>query len=100
MQNQSITGRLERSKPDLHLCYGTQVLTRAPSNSHVFTCILSCVQNLTLALVAVVFATLPTVAGIFPLWLAVTLHEGSTLLVARNSLRLLLDPNTESFSGV
>ncbi len=28
----------------------------------------------------------------FPLWLAVTLHEGSTLLVALNSLRLLVDP--------
>lgn len=38
-----------------------------------------------------VFATLPTVAGFFPLWLAVTLHEGSTLLVALNSLRLLLE---------
>jgi Cd2+/Zn2+-exporting ATPase len=48
-------------------------------------------QNLALALLSVVFATVPTVAGIFPLWLAVTLHEGSTLLVAINSLRLLLD---------
>ena len=37
------------------------------------------------------FATVPTVAGFFPLWLAVTLHEGSTLLVALNSLRLLLE---------
>lgn len=36
-------------------------------------------------------ATIPTLAGIFPLWLAVTLHEGSTLLVALNSLRLLVD---------
>jgi hypothetical protein len=41
--------------------------------------------------VSVVFATVPTVAGFFPLWLAVTLHEGSTLLVALNSLRLLLE---------
>jgi len=39
----------------------------------------------------VVVATLPTVAGFFPLWLAVSLHEGSTLLVALNSLRLLLE---------
>jgi hypothetical protein len=31
-------------------------------------------------------------AGVFPLWLAVTLHEGSTLLVALNSLRLLVEP--------
>lgn len=38
-------------------------------------------QNLALALAAVVCATLPTVAGFFPLWLAVLLHEGSTLLV-------------------
>ncbi|KAI8469228.1 MAG: hypothetical protein J3K34DRAFT_459478 [Monoraphidium minutum] len=47
-------------------------------------------QNLALALVSVVVATLPTVAGLIPLWLAVTLHEGSTLLVALNSLRLLM----------
>ena len=53
--------------------------------------LLPLLQNLTLALVSVVLATLPTLAGVFPLWLAVTLHEGSTLLVALNSLRLLLD---------
>ncbi|MEW5300276.1 MAG: hypothetical protein WDW36_003217 [Sanguina aurantia] len=52
-------------------------------------------QNLILALGAVAFATLPTVAGVFPLWLAVLLHEGSTLAVALNSLRLLLDPEFE-----
>jgi hypothetical protein len=50
-----------------------------------------CLQNLALALASVAVATLPTVAGMFPLWLAVTLHEGSTLLVALNSLRLLLE---------
>jgi hypothetical protein len=44
-----------------------------------------------LSLVSVAVATLPTLAGLFPLWLAVTLHEGSTLLVALNSLRLLVD---------
>jgi len=44
-------------------------------------------QSLALALASVVFATLPTVAGFFPLWLAVSLHEGSTVLVALNSLR-------------
>jgi cation transport ATPase len=38
-------------------------------------------QNLVLAFSAVVAATLPTVAGVFPLWLAVLVHEGSTLLV-------------------
>lgn len=31
-------------------------------------------------------------AGWLPLWIAVTLHEGSTLLVALNSLRLLSWP--------
>ncbi len=45
---------------------------------------------------SVAVATLPTVAGLFPLWLAVTLHEGSTLLVALNSLRLLLQQPTPS----
>jgi hypothetical protein len=55
-----------------------------------------CLQNLALAVVSVVFATVPTVAGFFPLWLAVTLHEGSTLLVALNSLRLLLESGKQS----
>ena len=35
---------------------------------------------------------LPVLAGWLPLWVAVTLHEGSTLLVALNSLRLLSWP--------
>lgn len=48
-------------------------------------------QNVALALLSVVFTTIPTVAGFLPLWLAVTLHEGSTLMVALNSLRLLMD---------
>ena len=56
------------------------------------------VQNLALALLSVVFATLPTVAGVFPLWLAVTLHEGATLLVVLNSLRLLQDPQSGSMA--
>jgi hypothetical protein len=59
-----------------------------------------CLQNLALALASVAVATLPTVAGMFPLWLAVTLHEGSTLLVALNSLRLLLEgPTSDKGSG-
>jgi hypothetical protein len=57
------------------------------------------VQNLALAVVSVVFATVPTVAGFFPLWLAVTLHEGSTLLVALNSLRLLLESSGKQSGG-
>ncbi|QDZ23613.1 heavy metal transporting ATPase [Chloropicon primus] len=47
-------------------------------------------QNLILAVVSIVAATLPSVAGKFPLWLSVSIHEGSTLLVALNSLRCLL----------
>ena len=47
------------------------------------------VQNLTLALVVIFFATTPALLGLIPLWLAVVLHEGGTLLVGLNSLRLL-----------
>jgi len=46
-------------------------------------------QNLTLALSVIVLATTPALLGIVPLWLAVILHEGGTLLVGFNSLRLL-----------
>lgn len=46
-------------------------------------------QNITLAVVSIVGAALPALTGAFPLWLAVLLHEGSTLLVALNSVRLL-----------
>jgi hypothetical protein len=38
---------------------------------------------------SIVGASLPALVGAFPLWLAVLLHEGSTLLVAINSVRLL-----------
>ncbi|KAF5829457.1 HAD-like domain-containing protein [Dunaliella salina] len=55
-------------------------------------------QNMVLALAAVVAATLPTVAGVLPLSMAVLVHEGSTLLVVLNSLRLLLNPG-ESTTG-
>jgi heavy metal translocating P-type ATPase len=46
-------------------------------------------QNLTLALGVIVLATTPALLGIIPLWLAVILHEGGTVLVGLNSLRLL-----------
>ena len=46
-------------------------------------------QNLCLALGSIVALALPVLCGWIPLWIAVTLHEGSTLLVALNSLRLL-----------
>lgn len=46
-------------------------------------------QNLVLAAGSILILAAPTVLGILPLWVAVMLHEGSTLLVALNSLRLL-----------
>jgi Cd2+/Zn2+-exporting ATPase len=46
-------------------------------------------QNLVLAFGSILVLAGPTVLGFMPLWLAVMLHEGSTLLVALNSLRLL-----------
>lgn len=46
-------------------------------------------QNLALAAGSILCLALPTVLGFVPLWVAVMLHEGSTLLVALNSLRLL-----------
>lgn len=46
-------------------------------------------QNLTLALTAIIFAALPAIFGWIPLWLAVILHEGGTVLVGLNALRLL-----------
>lgn len=46
-------------------------------------------QNLTLALSVILFATTPALLGLVPLWVAVILHEGGTVLVGLNSLRLL-----------
>lgn len=46
-------------------------------------------QNLTLAAAAIVLASIPALAGTIPLWLAVVLHEGGTVLVGLNGLRLL-----------
>lgn len=46
-------------------------------------------QNLALAVSAIVIASLPALGGIIPLWLAVVLHEGGTVLVGLNALRLL-----------
>ena len=46
-------------------------------------------QNMCLALGSIAALALPVLLGWLPLWVAVTLHEGSTLLVALNSLRLL-----------
>ncbi len=46
-------------------------------------------ENLTLALAVILLATTPALLGLVPLWVAVLLHEGGTLLVGLNSLRLL-----------
>lgn len=46
-------------------------------------------QNLILALAVICFATTPALLGFIPLWLAVILHEGGTVIVGLNSLRLL-----------
>lgn len=42
--------------------------------------------SLALAAASIVALVVPTVLGAVPLWLAVFVHEGSTLLVALNSL--------------
>lgn len=46
-------------------------------------------QNLILAAVAIIFASIPALGGFVPLWLAVVMHEGGTVLVGLNALRLL-----------
>lgn len=46
-------------------------------------------QNLVLATLAIVVASIPALAGLVPLWLAVLMHEGGTVLVGLNGLRLL-----------
>ncbi len=46
-------------------------------------------QNLTLSLGVILLATTPALLGLVPLWAAVLLHEGGTVLVGLNSLRLL-----------
>lgn len=46
-------------------------------------------QNLTLALGVICLVTTPALLGLVPLWAAVLMHEGGTVLVGLNSLRLL-----------
>lgn len=46
-------------------------------------------QNVVVAAGAIVFATMPALLGWIPLWLAVVLHEGGTVIVGLNALRLL-----------
>lgn len=47
-------------------------------------------QNLVLAFGSIACLALPALFGFIPLWMAVALHEGTTLLVALNCLRLAL----------
>ena len=49
-------------------------------------------QNLVLAIGSIAVLALPMLLGVIPLWVAVACHEGSTLLVVLNSLRLLRAP--------
>lgn len=46
-------------------------------------------QNLILATAAIVIASIPALLGFVPLWLAVVMHEGGTILVGLNGLRLI-----------
>jgi Cd2+/Zn2+-exporting ATPase len=46
-------------------------------------------QNLFLATAAIFIASIPALTGVIPLWLAVVMHEGGTVLVGLNGLRLL-----------
>lgn len=46
-------------------------------------------QNVVLAVIAIIGASLSALLGWIPLWLAVTLHEGGTVVVGLNGLRLL-----------
>jgi len=48
-------------------------------------------QNVIFGLALMILASTPALMGALPLWLAVTLHEGSTVLVGLNGLRLLSD---------
>merc|ERR1719248_13739 len=59
-------------------------------------------QNVVLAATSILGTAVAAIGGWVPLWLAVILHEGSTLLVGLNSLRLLVPPREadEEFSNV
>lgn len=46
-------------------------------------------QNLTVATLAILVGTAASALALLPLWLAVSVHEGSTLIVGLNALRLL-----------
>ena len=66
---------------DLHLL--TYLFSKAADTKAIVR------QNLFLALAVICLATTPALLGFIPLWIAVLLHEGGTVLVGLNSLRLL-----------
>ena len=47
------------------------------------------IQNLLIASCAIIAGTIPSLLGVLPLWLAVIVHEGGTVLVGLNAIRLL-----------
>jgi magnesium-transporting ATPase (P-type) len=49
-------------------------------------------QSIFFALLCMSIAAVPAVSGIIPLWLTVIVHEGSTVLVSLNALRVLRTP--------
>ncbi|MBS0634112.1 MAG: cadmium-translocating P-type ATPase [Verrucomicrobia bacterium] len=59
------------------------LFTKASQTRHIV------IQNLTIALIAIICGVIPALAGVLPLWLAVIVHEGGTVLVGLNALRLL-----------
>ncbi len=66
---------------DIHLL--SFLFTKARKTQHIVK------QNITLALGIICLATIPSLLGFIPIWAAVILHEGGTVLVGLNSLRLL-----------
>mmetsp|Transcript_20030 Transcript_20030/g.27732 ORF Transcript_20030/g.27732 Transcript_20030/m.27732 type:complete len:1098 (-) Transcript_20030:197-3490(-) len=54
-------------------------------------------QNLVLAGTSVFFTSLAALCGFIPLWLTVILHEGTTVLVAMNSVRLLVPDQSKKY---
>ena len=46
-------------------------------------------ENLILATLVIFIASIPALLGLVPLWLAVVMHEGGTVIVGLNGLRLI-----------
>ena len=59
------------------------LMKKAKSTKRIVT------QNLFISTLAILAASIPALLGLVPLWLAVVVHEGGTVLVGLNGLRLL-----------